>query len=312
MSQSTDMTEIYRLSDLRDWARTGGKARPPLRLGVVGHPVAHSLSPPMQNAALQECGLDLTYGRFEIVPNELAEALALFAQLEFVGVNLTLPHKIAALSLVDEVEERAGRIGAINTIRFHHGRSLGYNTDAPGLVRAIREEFSVDLRDLRVLLLGAGGGAGRAVAYQCAFEGCERLVLVNRTLAKAQSLVAELASYFSGPRVLGPEARLEAAPWEEPALRRELARTDLVVHATSLGLSSSDPSPLSSSLIAPHLLIYDLVYRKGPTQLLSAAAEAGARGADGLSLLLQQGALAFALWFNRPAPLSVMRKVCHS
>src|SRR5205823_6376446 len=126
---------------------------------------------------------------------------------------------------------------------FREGKSLGSNTDGPGFARALREEFSVDLRDLRVLLLGAGGGAGRALAYQCASENCERLVLVNRTFDKAQGLARELAVYFSWPRVLGPEARLEAMRWEDPRLRTQLGRTDLVANATTLGLKQSDPSP---------------------------------------------------------------------
>ena len=300
------MKEIYHLADLRDWSATSQEL--PVRLGVVGDPVAHSLSPTMQNAALQECGLDLRYAAFQISPHELTEAFSLFARLGFVGINLTVPHKIAALSLVDEVAERARQVGAINTVVFRDGQSCGYNTDAPGLVRAIREEFSVDLRDLRVLLLGAGGGAGRAVAYQCAWEGCERLVLVNRTLAKASALAEELAPFFSGSRVLGPEARLLAIPWEERSLRAELARTDLVIHASSLGLGAADPSPLPSHLLSPHLLIYDLVYGETPSRLLMAAAESGARGANGLSLLLHQGALAFELWFGRSPPLPVLRR----
>ena len=161
---------------------------------------------------------------------------------------------------------------------------------------------------MRVLLLGAGGGAGRALAYQCALENCERLVLVNRTFDKAQALARELTGYFSGPRVLGPAARLEAVPWEERSLQVQLARTDLVVNATTLGLRQSDRSPLPHALIAPHLMVYDLLYKKTPTRLLAAAAEAGARGANGLTMLLHQGAIAFELWFDRPAPIAAMRR----
>ncbi len=303
------MKDFYTIEDLREW--DVAKEEPPIRLGVLGDPVAHSLSPAMHNAALAESGLALRYAALKISPNELDEALDLMCRHGFVGCNLTLPHKITARSLVDEVEERAGQIGAINTILFRDGKSLGYNTDAPGLGRAIREDFSVDLRDLRVLLLGAGGGAGRAVAYQCAFEGCERLVLVNRSPAKARSLADELAPYFSGPRVLGPEARLEAVAWEARLLGRELARTDLVINATALGLSPADPSPLPQSVLSPHLLVYDLVYKKIPTRLLAAAADCGARGANGLSMLLQQGGLAFELWFERPAPIAAMRRALH-
>ena len=297
----------HTLADLQKWEEKGRDRSPPIRLGVVGDPVAHSLSPQMQNAALEKSGLDFRYAAFQISPNELAEAFDLFRKRDFVGLNLTVPHKIAALALVDEVEEHAREIGAINTVVFRGGKSSGWNTDAPGFVAAIRDAFSVDLRDLRVLLLGAGGGAGRALARQCAWENCERLVLVNRTFEKAQALARELAPSFAGPRVLGPEARLEAVRWEENALRPQIARIDLVVNATTLGLKLFDPLPLSRSLLAPHLMIYDLIAQERPTSLLEAAAEAGARRANGLTLLLHQGALAFELWFDRPAPRTEMR-----
>ena len=303
------MTTVYTLESLRDWQHASRDVSPRIRLGVVGHPVAHSLSPQMQNAALEQSELDLRYAAFEIAPNELEEALRLFREHDFIGLNLTVPHKIAAVSLVEEVEKRARKIGAINTIVYRDGKSLGWNTDAPAFEQAIRDAFSVDLRDLRVLLLGAGGGAGRALAYQCAWENCERLVLVNRTFEKAQALARELAAYFAGPRVLGPEARLEAVRWEESALRTQIERTDLAVNATTLGLRQLDPLPLPRSLLAPHLMIYDLIAKARPSPLLAAAADAGARGANGLTMLLHQGALAFELWFDRPAPLAAMRAV---
>jgi shikimate dehydrogenase len=301
------MNAIYTITDLQDWENKTRDISPPIRLGLLGDPVAHSLSPRMQNAALEDCGIALQYAAFQIAPDELAEGLRLMRELDFVGLNLTVPHKITALPLVDEVEERARKIGAINTIAVEGQKLVGHNTDGPGFVHALREEFSVDLRDLRVLLLGAGGGAGRGLAYQCAFENCERLVLVDRTVEKAQTLAHELAAYFSGPRVLGPEARLEAVSWEAAALRTQIARTDLVINATPLGLKRSDPSPLPRALIAPHLMIYDLIPRKALTPLLADAEEAGARGANGLAMLLQQGALAFELWFDRAAPLAAMR-----
>ncbi|HMJ05987.1 MAG TPA: saccharopine dehydrogenase NADP-binding domain-containing protein, partial [Chthoniobacterales bacterium] len=184
---------------------------------------------------------------------------------------------------------------------------IGSNTDGPGFARAIRSEFSVDLRDLRVLLLGAGGGAGRAIAWQCAREGCERLVLVNRTLEKAEELAAELKSAFIDARVSAPVARLEVIPLEERALRFQIANVDLVVNASSLGLRRSDPPPLPASVLAPHLMVYDLVYASTRTALLAAAADAGARGTNGLSMLLQQGALSFEEWFDREAPIEAMR-----
>ncbi len=249
----------------------------------------------------------MQYAAFQIRPEELQEALSRLVALNFVGVNLTVPHKIAGAGMVDELDDAARRIGAVNTVSVRDGKLVGSNTDGVGFARAIRSEFSVDLRDLRVLLLGAAGGAGRAIAWQCAAEGCERLVLVNRSLEKAQALAAELKSSFTDTRVSAPVARLEAAPWEERALRFQIANVDLVVNATPLGLHRSDPTPLCASLLAPHLMVYDLIYAPARTALLAATAEAGARGANGLSMLLHQGALAFEEWFDRDAPLEAMR-----
>lgn len=297
------MKDVYTLGDLQTWE--GGE--PPIRLGVFGDPVAHSLSPRIQNAAAKASGLDVRYAAFQIRCDELGEALRLLPELGFLGINLTLPHKISAAAMVDEMEPWARRVGAINTIRIEDRKLIGFNTDGPGFARAIRSEFAVDLRDLRVLLFGAGGGAGRAIAWQCAREGCERLALVNRTVDKAKQLASELRPLFQEARVLGPVARLEAVEWSEAALRFQIANADLLVNATPLGLRRSDAPLLPGSLLAPHLIVYDTIYTAPRTGLLQAAAEAGARGANGVSMLLHQGALSFTTWFDREAPLDVMR-----
>ena len=196
----------------------------------------------------------------------------------------------------------------VNTVVVEGGRLIGFNTDGPGLLRAIRAEFGVDLRDLRVMVLGAGGGAGRAIAAQCAIENCQRLVLVNRTFEKARQLARELEPYFAGPHVSGPARRLEAVPWEEPKLAAQLAQTDLVINATSCGMKRTDPSVLPASILQPHLMVYDTIYTAALTPLLEDAQAAGARTANGASMLLHQGALAFEIWFNRNAPVEVMRR----
>jgi shikimate dehydrogenase len=228
-------------------------------------------------------------------------------RLDFVGINLTVPHKIAAFAQIDEADESATRTGAVNTIRFRDEKLIGSNTDGEGFLRAIHTEFSMDLRDLRVLILGAGGGTGRAIAWQCALENCERLVLINRTLEKANALADQLRPFFAGPRVLGPAARIEAAAWDESTMRVQLADIDLIVNATPLGMNPSDPSPVPARLFAPHQIVLDCVYGSSRTALLRAAEEAGARGANGLSMLLYQGALSFSIWFNREAPIEAMR-----
>ena len=295
--------EIYTLADLRRWENI----EPPVRLSVFGDPVGHSLSPQMQNAALKSCKIDMQYARFQISPDELQSALDLTRELNFVGVNLTTPHKIVASRLMDEIDDNARRIGAINTIKVDNAKLRGYNTDGKGFARAVRQEFAVDLRDLRVMILG-GGGVARAITLQCARENCERLVITNRTFVTAQKLAEELREYFAGPRVLGPVPRLQAIPWEEAAIRFQIAHLDLIVNATLLGLNRSDPSPIPARLLAPHLMVYDTVYREGRTPFVAAAIEAGARAANGFSMLLHQGALAFEIWFEREAPIEAMRQ----
>jgi shikimate dehydrogenase len=301
------MTERYTLADLENWREATRDLNPPIRLGVFGDPVAHSLSPQMQNVALKHCKIDMQYARFHIRANELRSALRFLRELDFVGVNLTVPHKIAAFAQIDEADETATGVGAVNTIRLRDKKLIGSNTDGEGFLRAIRNEFSVDLRDLRVMIIGAGGGTGHAIAWQCALENCERLVLVNRTVEKAIALADSLRPFFSGPRVLGPVARLEAVPWDEAALRAQLAHVDLIVNATALGMNPSDATPIPTRLLAPHHMVFDAVYGPSKTALVRAADEAGARGANGLSMLLHQGALSFSIWFDRDAPIDVMR-----
>jgi shikimate dehydrogenase len=302
-----ETTDRYTLADLEKWSEVRQDIDPSIRLGVFGDPVAHSLSPQMQNAALHACEIKMQYARFHIRPNELRAALRLLRELDFVGINLTVPHKIAGLTQVDAADESAVRCGAVNTVRLHDRKLIGSNTDAEGFSRAIRSEFSIDLRDLRVMILGAGGGTGQAIAWQCAVENCERLVLVNRTVTKMSTTVERLRPFFAGARVLGPVARLEALPWEETALRAQLADIDLIVNATPLGMNPRDPAPIPARLLAPHHIVFDCIYRPPKTALLRAADEAGARGANGLSMLLHQGALSFSIWFNREAPIEAMR-----
>jgi shikimate dehydrogenase len=209
---------------------------------------------------------------------------------------------------MDEVDDYARMSDAVNTVVVDGEKLVGFNTDGPGLQRALREEFYADLRDLRVMLLGAGGGAGRAIAVQCARENCERLVLVNRTFEKARALAQELATYFRSDRLVGPAERLEAIPHQESALKEQLAKTDLVINATSIGMRRADPPLIPAGLLTPNLLVYDTVYSSGKTRLIEDAEAAGARVANGLSMLLHQGALSFEIWFGRAAPLDIMRE----
>ena len=281
---------------------------PPVRYGVAGDPVAHSKSPAFQNAAMKACGIPARYARLHVPAALAAETFRALPAAGFRGANVTIPLKAIALSAVDVADDFARRAGAVNTIAVDGNKLVGFNTDGPGFVRAIREEFSVDLRDLRIVVLGAGGGAGRAIAVQCAMESCERLVLVNRTLDKARALADELTPFFRSDRLVGPVDRILAIPFDERALREQLAHADLVINATSIGMRRSDPPLIPAALLTPNLMVYDAVYAAGTSRLIEDATAVGARSANGLGMLLHQGALAFEIWFNRTAPLEIMRR----
>jgi shikimate dehydrogenase len=255
---------------------------------------------------LREYGIDMQYARLHLRGEDLAEGITLIRQLGFFGFNVTLPYKEKVRDLLDQLDPNAQQVEAINTVIVQGEKLIGFNTDGAGFSRAVREVFSVDLRDLRVLLLGAGGAA-LAIGFECARENCERLVVANRTRPKADRLVQKLQPFFAGPRVLGPVARLQATDLTEADLRMQIPHTDLLVNATTLGLERAHQSPVPARLLAPHLMIYDTIYGPTRTGLLVAATEAGARGSDGTSMLLHQGARAFELWFGREPPLPVMR-----
>lgn len=278
-----------------------------VRVAVLGHPVAHSLSPAMQNAGLEALGSSIRYAKIDCPPEKLSEAIDLARKAGFTGLNLTIPHKFEALRLCNELDDTARLLGAVNTLLFDGERSAGFNTDGQGLVRAVRESFGMDLRDLRVMILGAGGGAGTAAVLQCALEKCPRLVLVNRTTEKAHHVAAKARQLLQSDRLEGPEEPVTVIPFEESALREQLTRADLVINATSVGMKRSDPPLLPAALLTPDLLIYDMIYRPPVTRLLEDAQSAGARTANGLSMLLHQGALSLEIWANRPAPIDAMR-----
>jgi len=308
----SEAKSVYTLSDLRNWESTSSGEEKPARLAVIGDPVEHSRSPQMHNPGLEAAGIDSRYVRIHVLPEELNEALSLMADAGFIGTNVTIPHKGGVHDAVDDMTEVARRIGAVNTVAFDDGKMVGHNTDAPGLKRAIREQFSMDLDDLQIMIIGAGGGAGKAAAVQCAMDHCERLVLVNRTVEKAEALAGELSELLSHPDKLeGPADRLVAIPWDERAMERELERIDLIINATSVGMNRTDPEVIPERLLEPHHLIYDMVYSPARTRLIADAEAAGARAENGLGMLLWQGALSFEFWFNREAPVDAMRKGLH-
>jgi len=268
----------------------------------------------MQNAGLATLGLNWRYLAFDVHPTELRQVIAGAKAMKFVGLNLTLPHKLLALEMVDELDESARAWGAVNTIRFEGRRengdwawlgqmspgevtavrARGFNTDADALVRALAEDLDCNLRGAAVLVLGAGG-AGRVAALKLAAEGVSNVFLVNRTEEKAEAIGREI--WRRCPAVKVKVGYPEAA-------------VDLVVNATSLGLKDTDPLPIDEKRFALGRArkVYDMIYRPAETKLLSAAKAASCCTANGLGMLLYQGIRALEIWTGQPAPEEIMRK----
>lgn len=297
--------EFLTFDELMNWDAVAGRFTPPARLAVIGDPIAHSRSPQMHNPALRARGIDAQYIRVQVPAGQVAGAFRQFARCGFLGVNITIPHKFEALDAVDVIDPLARQLGAVNTLAVRAGKLHGHNSDGPGFLRSVKEAFGVEVKDLRVLVLGAGGGAGRAVAVQSALEKCPQLVLANRTAEKAQALAGEVAK-------LSPQTVVRVISWTDEAVSAMLPGVDLIVNATSLGMKSADGRLLPAAVIEARHLIFDMVYRAdGETPLIADAKKAGAKVVDGLTLLLHQGAISFEHWFPGPAPLEVLREGLH-
>ena len=282
---------------------------------VLGQPIRHSASPAMQNAALDALGLDWRYLAFEVPPDQLKSAIEGCQAMRFIGLNLTVPHKLLAVDLVDLLDSSARDWGAVNTILFEARdpsgewrplvdfkdtvpsdvRSVGYNTDADAIVQSLEEDLKISLRGLRVLLLGAGG-AGRVAAIRFASVGVAAIHLVNRTQTTAEELAEEIRRRFPATHTL-------------TGYPRRGEKVDLVLNATSLGLRSSDALPFDASQFSfqANASAYDMIYRPAETPFLAAAREAGCRVSNGLGMLLHQGAKALEIWTGARAPVGVMR-----
>ena len=265
---------------------------------VFGHPIKHSASPAMQNAGIAALGLNWRYLAFEVLPENLRAAIAGAKRMGFVGLNLTVPHKLLAVEMVDVLDDSAKIWGAVNTIRFAPDgngiiRTHGFNTDADAITRSLREDLSVELRGAKVLLLGAGG-AGRVAALKLAADGVGELHLVNRTEAKAAAVADEIRTRSPGVKV---------------GVGYPCAAVDLVLNATSLGLRAEDslPCAVEKFSLGQTRAVYDMVYRPAETALLHAAKAASCRTANGLGMLLYQGAKALEIWSGQPAPVEIMR-----
>lgn len=255
----------------------------------------------MHQAALDAAGKDIQYIRIEVEPGGVKDAFDAMAAMGFIGCNVTVPHKLDAMALCDELTEDAKALGATNTILFSEDKIIGHNTDGPGLAQAILEDFGTSLTQLRTLILGAGGGAGRAIATQCAREGSPAILLSNRSIEKLAPIAQNLAEDY--------QAKLVYTLSNSDADLIEAAqRADLIINATSLGLHENDPLPLPVSALDNSKKVYDAIYNPYQTNLLKEAENSEAIHANGLSMLLHQGALAYQFWFNETPDIELMRE----
>jgi shikimate dehydrogenase len=253
--------------------------------GIIGDPIAHSLSPLMHNAEFARLGLDFVYVAWRVEPQQLEDAIRGLRALEIAGFNITIPHKEAILPMLDEVQEQAGIIGAVNTVKNENGRLIGFNTDAPGWAEDAAQVIS--LAGKRVCVIGAGGAA-RAVCVGAAGKGASEVLIVNRTVERANRLADSLTPHFEKTRFSADAISPETAP--------RIAACQVLVNTTSVGMRSNPGMPIPEAAISEGQFVYDTIYGVGETELLRAAREHGCKIRDGLGMLVQQGAYAFQIW----------------
>lgn len=278
-------------------------------LAVIGHPISHSISPAMHNAAIAKMRLidsrfnNWAYYRFDIAPEDFAQAIKLFHEDNFFGLNLTIPHKVNAMGLIYGVSADAEQMGAANTLVWGEHGYDGFNTDGFGLKKGLKEDLDIELKNKTVILLGSGGAA-RAAVVQCLLDSCAKIYIGNRSLERLEELMSIVKGLSNGERV---EAFDLATP---PA---DLADHGVLINATSLGLKAEDQAPYDLSKIPQNWVVYDMIYNPGTTRLLHEARSRGLKAANGLSMLVHQGARSLEIWSRaRVDTDEMMRAACHT
>ncbi|MDE2688104.1 MAG: shikimate dehydrogenase [Chloroflexota bacterium] len=267
--------------------------------GIFGYPLSHSLSPAFQQAAFNYYGLDVRYLAWETPPEALAELVVKLHGGDFIGANVTIPHKESVIALLDEIDPLAQSIGAVNTIVKRGGRLVGHNTDAPGFMRALKEDGGIEPAGKRALILGAGGAA-RAAAFALCREGVSSITIANRNVSRAEALAESL--HNDAVSVL-------AAVLDDTTLEPVALESDLIVNCTSVGMrhgESEGQTPLSGGIIPHEAVVMDMVYNPQNTPFLAGARNAGATALGGLPMLIYQGATAFEMWTGNKAPIDAM------
>lgn len=268
--------------------------------GIIGDPIGHSMSPAIHNAAFEKMEIDYLYVPFRVKKEGLSKAIAGMRALNIRGLSVTIPHKVAVIPFLDELDPLAERIGAVNTIVNDDGVLRGYNTDATGFLQTLLER-GVEPEKKNIVILGAGG-ASRAISFILAERGAH-LVILNRLLELdwAEELASRISQIFT--------KEVEALELNEENLAKVLEKADIVVNATSVGMSPNiDETPIPAKLLKPGLIVFDIVYNPIKTRLLREAEATGAKTIGGLDMLVWQGALAFEKWTGLKAPVKLMKE----
>jgi shikimate dehydrogenase len=279
-------------------------------IGLIGNPLKHSISPHFQQAALDYYRLDICYEAWETDPAQLQERMNNLRKPHNIGANVTVPYKEAVLPLLDEVDDLASSIGAVNTIVKKDDRLLGFNTDAHGFIEALDKEGHFDPGGKQAVILGAGGVA-RAVGFTLVQRKVASLAITDGIFERANVLAENLVRYIKGtPQSLKDlEPDVTAFQWQNLGSARTFDGCDLIVHCTTIGMKDSSQegqSPLSLEVIPKNVLVYDVVYNPWLTPLLRLAQKAGANILGGLPMLVYQGAASFKLWTGKEAPVDIM------
>jgi shikimate dehydrogenase len=274
-------------------------------IGLIGYPLKHSISPDFQQAALAYHKLDMRYEAWEVRAEDLPATVNKLRQPQNLGANITVPYKEMVIGLIDEVDEFARIIGAVNTVVNRSGRLKGFNTDSSGFLKALREDAGFEPSEKKVLILGAGGAA-RAIGFSLVQEKVGTLVFTDLYLEKAKNLAGALVKFAADSQA---KINIEAVQSSNANLAKVAVQCQLIVNCTTVGMKYSPEeslSPLTSDLIPRDALVFDLVYNPSQTPLLRMAEAAGARTIGGLPMLVYQGAASFKLWTGRDAPLDIM------
>lgn len=266
---------------------------------VLGHPIGHTLSPVMHNASMEKLGFDGIYLALDVHPDRLMEVLPSMELMGFAGVNLTVPHKEIAFRGLDKLDESAKLFGAANTVEFTEDGMVGHNTDGYGFIKALEEAFGKSVEGDSIFILGCGG-AGRATALQSAVKGAKTLVLADVDPERVRRLKEEINQ-------IAPEVEVVEALCD--CKKAEVCREcDLVVQASPVGMKKDDPSLLPPEAFREGQRVFDLIYMYPETAILTTAREAGAKVANGLGMLLHQGARAFEIWTGTEPDVEAMRQ----